>query len=118
MSYGSKHFPAREFACRCCGDVRIDPVLLVALEWLRAVIGQPILINSGYRCEKHNAAVGSTPSSQHRTGKAADIRVAGLRPETVAYAATQVPYFRDGGIGTYETFVHVDVRDGSARWRG
>ena len=44
------------------------------LEPLRVHYGRPIIITSGYRCPKLNAAVGGASSSQHRTGEAADIR--------------------------------------------
>lgn len=44
------------------------------LDPIREKWGQPILVNSGYRCEKLNKAVGGAKSSQHLTGCAADIR--------------------------------------------
>ena len=37
----------------------------------------PIVINSGYRCKELNRLVGGCPSSNHLTGCAADLRVAG-----------------------------------------
>ncbi|MDR7523171.1 MAG: D-Ala-D-Ala carboxypeptidase family metallohydrolase [Armatimonadota bacterium] len=43
------------------------------LEPLRAVIGKPIQITSGYRSPKVNAAIGGSRRSQHIEGKAADI---------------------------------------------
>lgn len=43
------------------------------LDPLRDAMGVPILVSSGYRCEALNKAVGGVPSSQHRTGQAADI---------------------------------------------
>ena len=39
---------------------------------------EPIVINSGYRSEAVNKAVGGVPNSNHLTGCAADIRVAGI----------------------------------------
>ena len=39
--------------------------------------GLPIVINSGYRCKELNRLVGGCPSSNHLTGCAADLRVAG-----------------------------------------
>ncbi len=44
------------------------------LEPLRVHYGRPIIITSGYRCEKLNKAVGGSSTSQHRFGQAADIR--------------------------------------------
>jgi hypothetical protein len=43
------------------------------LEKIRSVIGLPIRITSGYRCEALNRLVGSHKSSQHIQGRAADI---------------------------------------------
>lgn len=43
------------------------------LEPLRAHLGHPITINSGYRCPALNKAVGGVPNSFHLTGRAADI---------------------------------------------
>ncbi len=45
----------------------------------------PIVINSGYRSEAVNKAVGGVPSSNHLSGCAADIKVAGIE-QLVRYA--------------------------------
>ena len=39
---------------------------------------EPIIINSGFRSPEVNKAVGGSPSSNHLTGCAVDIRVAGI----------------------------------------
>ena len=39
---------------------------------------EPLIINSGYRSAAVNKAVGGAPTSNHLTGCAVDIRVAGL----------------------------------------
>ena len=43
------------------------------LEPLRAIVKEPIIISSGYRCPQLNAAVGGSKTSQHMKGEAADI---------------------------------------------
>ena len=43
------------------------------LEPARLIVG-PILINSGFRCERVNQKVGGVLNSQHKIGQAADIR--------------------------------------------
>ena len=48
---------------------------------LREAYGKPIIVTSGYRCPKLNAIVGSTPSSQHVKGEAADIKSVQDTPE-------------------------------------
>ncbi len=44
------------------------------LDPLREAYGKPIIVSSGFRCEKLNTAVGGSKTSQHKTGQAADIR--------------------------------------------
>ena len=44
------------------------------LDPLREAYGQPIIVTSGYRCEKLNNLVKGSKTSQHRFGQAADIR--------------------------------------------
>ena len=43
------------------------------LEPVRELLGKPIVVNSGFRCPVHNAAVGGVANSQHMKGEAADI---------------------------------------------
>ena len=44
---------------------------------LRKLIGHPVNITSGYRCEALNHLVGGVSTSQHANGEAADITVTG-----------------------------------------
>lgn len=117
--YVSRNFKRSEFECKCgCGKYNADSRLVSGLQTLRDKIGAPIMINSACRCEDHNRRVGGVPNSQHVQGKAADIRVSGVTPRDVAKFAEEVPVFSKGGIGIYNSFVHVDVRDKKARWKG
>lgn len=43
------------------------------LQPLRDAWGEPLAINSGYRCSEVNKAVGGVPTSQHTKGEAADV---------------------------------------------
>ena len=43
------------------------------LQPLRDAWGEPLAINSGYRCPEANKAVGGVPTSQHTKGEAADV---------------------------------------------
>lgn len=45
------------------------------LEPLRQHVQEPVIISSGYRCPKLNAAVGGSKTSQHMKGEAADIHL-------------------------------------------
>lgn len=113
----SKHFDREEFDCNCgkCTPIAVDKVLLEVLENVRETFGQPVTINSAYRCENHNCNVGGSVNSMHLTGKASDIVVSGIRPKDVqAFLLDQYP--DTYGIGKYDTFTHIDVRDVKARW--
>lgn len=44
------------------------------LQPIRDKYGKPLIVSSGFRCEKLNKAVGGAKSSQHCKGEAADIR--------------------------------------------
>lgn len=48
------------------------------LQPVRDHFKQPVIINSAYRCLKLNKAVGSSSSSQHLKGQAADIEIPGI----------------------------------------
>ena len=47
----------------------------MVLDPLRRIIQKPIIITSGYRCEKLNKAVGGVANSWHQQGNAADIHI-------------------------------------------
>ena len=51
----------------------------------------PILINSGYRSEEVNKRVGGSPTSNHLTGCAADIKVFGIE-QAMRYAVILLNY--------------------------
>ena len=44
-----------------------------ALQQIRDHFGKPVYVNSGYRCDRHNKAVGGTSDSYHIKGMAAVI---------------------------------------------
>ena len=70
-----KYFKAHEFACRCghCPISIVSEDLILRLDLLRGIIGEPLRISSGYRCWVHNAEVGGKEYSRHLHGAAADI---------------------------------------------
>lgn len=59
----------------------IKALVLNVLDPLRARIGRPIIITSGYRSQRVNKLVGGSITSQHLSGKAADIHVQGYTPQ-------------------------------------
>ena len=52
---------------------------------------EPIIINSGYRSPELNKRVGGSPTSNHLTGCAVDIRVAGIE-QALRYAVILMDY--------------------------
>jgi len=89
------------------------------LQVLRAYLGKPIKINSGYRSPEHNVKIGGAKNSQHVLGNAADIVVDGYTPRQV-FDAIELLQGRGemaiGGLHAYDTFVHYDIRGHFARW--
>lgn len=114
----SQNFRVREFACSDGSDpVFVDSELVTVLQKIRNHFGVAVTITSAYRTPNHNKQVGGTTFSQHCYGRAADIKVKGVAPKTVAKYAEEILKNR-GGIGVYSTFTHIDVRPTKARWKG
>lgn len=116
----TEHFLYSDFICPCCDALKITPGFyahLRLLERMRRELGFPVAVNSGYRCERHNRAVGGVAESWHLLF-ATDVRPADNDPEKLAamYAAAERLGF--GGIGRYARFIHLDLRPKPARWRG
>lgn len=73
------------------------------LEAVRAYLGCPIIISSGYRCPELNKAVGGQPKSQHLTGQAVDFIAPGFGPPRAVAAR-----LKDSGIGWDQLIVEFD----------
>jgi uncharacterized protein YcbK (DUF882 family) len=112
----STNFSVKEFACSDGTDtIFISPDLVTVLQKIRDHFGKPVTINSAYRTETKNKAVGGATYSQHKYGLAADITISGVTPLQVAkYAQTLMP--SSGGIGLYKSFTHIDCRKTKSRW--
>lgn len=108
----SEHFVEAEFASKDGGGVRVEARLVWHLEKLRAIVGRPLVIVSGYRTPAHNARVGGAKGSRHLHGDAADIP----RGYATVAQAEQAGFRGIGSSGPWA--VHVDMRPGPpARWR-
>ena len=123
----TKNFSKSEFECKCgceMPDNVLENVKKLAeqLQIIRDYVQEPIIINSPYRCLRHNRMIGSNDRSQHPKGKAADIVILGFTPDETASVIENMltnetlPSFYIGGLGRYNTFTHVDIRDNYARW--
>ena len=115
----SEHFKESEFACPCCGKNDVNVRLIIYLEELRSklsdLMGREVyvIINSGYRCSRHNAAVGGKTASQHMEGNASDIKVKDSRSGRYIAASVILETAKDLFSYSYpinNRSVHVDVR--------
>lgn len=111
----SKYFSRSEFKCECCDYDTVDAGLVVLLTEIRIYFDSPVIINSGCRCVNHNQKVGGSKNSQHLIAKAADITIANVNSVAIYNYINEI-YTNTYGIGLYETFTHVDVRNKKARW--
>jgi uncharacterized protein YcbK (DUF882 family) len=118
----SEHFTLSEFRCRCgCGG-ESQPEILANLKRVAAMLekvrqaigGKALIVTSGYRCLKHNEAVGGVMPSErsdgslHLTGQAADVQSGIVPPAIVQQIARGISECH--GIGLAKTFTHLDVR--------
>ena len=76
------------------------------LEPFRALIGQPLHVDSGYRSVALNAAIGGVSTSQHCKGQAADIVVSGMTVDQLVEAARSLPQF-DQLIHEFGSWMHI-----------
>jgi uncharacterized protein YcbK (DUF882 family) len=128
----SEHFTVEEFDCHNGVKVPrrdyngLEYLCKQYLEPLRKKFG-PVTVVSGFRTKSYNAGIGGASRSFHvytehdGNDQAADIKcargtptqwrnfLAGIRSRTRG---------GKGGLGLYRTFVHCDIRDYKADWRG
>ena len=113
----SENFSKLEIMCPCsCGADKISPVLIKKLQKVRDIIGRPVIITSGVRCEFYNASLKySSMNSSHipdsyGLGQAVDISCTTSKHR---YELVQVAqkFFNRIVIseGSYGEFVHLDV---------
>lgn len=122
MRYTPRYFKADEFKCPDCGQVKVAVGLVMLLDLLRAVLGVPIRINSGYRCATRNKAVGGSDRSRHMLGCAADI----AQPQGVTFGAFKLQTEKLFSRELYEckayparSFIHVAIpRSTVDYWKG
>ena len=108
----TKHFSRAELQCKCgCGRMEIPAELLRKLEELREAFARPMIVSSGYRCPRHNAAVSNTGNAGPHTMGAVDIAVAGADAHRLLHLAFLVGFT---GIGIKQKgpfpgrFIHLD----------
>ena len=129
----TKHFPFEQLRCKCgcevSQEIRAELLQLAeALEVIRAEVGTPLVVTSGYRCPTHNASdkVKGSPRSEHLTGRAADFWsrrfIDGRDLAALVERLVREGKIPEGGLGTYGDarrfpILHYDTRGARARWR-
>lgn len=126
-NYGllGKYFKMHDFTCRCnfptCTEQKISKQLVYKLDLLREKYGKPIIVTSGFRCDKYQAHLKRTlpaghtvaTRSTHQDGNAADITGADI--EELYIKAPE--FFMAIGDARKKKFIHVDLRmDKIRRW--
>ena len=79
------------------------------LEEVRRMLGRPIMVNSAYRSQEVNKALGSKPTSQHCIGCAADIKVPGLTPDSIVKELLKTNLEYDQLIREFDSWVHISI---------
>ena len=98
-----------EFRCNHCGKLVLDSFFFAMISRARVIADTPFVINSGYRCEIHNQAVGST-SKNHTSGKAADIQaITGPSRGKILKGLYGAGFKR---VGIAKDFIHCDITEG------
>lgn len=106
-----KNFKKSEFVSPDNGEEDMDIRLLTFLDAMRASIGLPIKITSGYRTRKHNYEIGGSPHSSHMLGLAVDIACdsSWLRWKIVDFAMSWNSLTHIIRLGIAKDFIHLDI---------
>ena len=106
MAHITKNFTEDELKCPCCDKVAMDSDFMANLQEIRDLCGFGLKVNSGYRCESHNAKVSKSSRNDHTKGKAVDIHMTRrYRRATLLRLLLNSGYFND--IAIAKTFIHI-----------
>ena len=71
-------------------QVELQALVARVLDPLRAALGRPVAVTSGYRSVALNQAIGGAQESQHMVGQAADVKVVGIAAVDLARRVRQL----------------------------
>lgn len=90
------------------------------LDPIRESFGVPMIITSGYRCEKVNKLAGGKVNSQHRKGEAVDFYFEGFSKKEMAAAFFEIAENFDYDQLIYykkQGFIHISYKEYSNRYQ-
>lgn len=94
----------------------LEELVQHVLDPAREALGVPIRVNSGFRCERLNRAVGGAATSQHTKGEAADITTGSKEGNKRLFELIRDTLPFDQLIDEKDfTWVHVSYRHGNNR---
>lgn len=85
------------------------------LEQVRALVGTPILVSSGYRSPALNRKVGGSATSAHLRGLAADINAVSITPKELAKRIVGSDLAFDQLILEFDSWVHLGLAESRQR---
>ena len=112
-----RYFGYSELRCPCCDTCYMSPAFVSRLDRLRMEFGEPLTVNSAYRCVMHNRSVGGKPHSRHLHGDAADLSLGGMTASQRWRLLSLACAHGFGGIGLHckgpgeRRLLHVDARE-------
>lgn len=90
-------------------------LIFYVLQPLRAKLGKPMIITSGYRNSQVNKLVGGASNSQHTKGQAVDFVVNGMTPAKVCEFIKNSDVEYDQCINEYNQWTHISYNKGKNR---
>jgi len=108
IGYKLHHF---EFACKCthdeCTFTILSQELISGWNAMRRAVDKSLLVNSGFRCQKHNSEpfIKGVPTSRHKSGHAIDVYTGRLN-EIEKATVTKIARDHFDIVVEYSTFLH------------
>ena len=87
-------------------DCMLD-LICYCLQPIRDILGKPIIITSGYRCQEVNKLVKGSSNSQHTKGQAADFIIKGVPVADIVEIIEKSNIEYDQLINEYDKWVHI-----------
>lgn len=90
-------------------------LIFYCLQPIRDLIKKPMIITSGFRCQKVNFFAGGKINSQHLTGQAVDFKINGMQPKEIVEVIKKSNIEYDQLINEYDKWVHISFNKGKNR---